>query len=70
VEFADQRGWRELTTGDLRVVAERDGFDVVLTADTNLRYQQNLPPADSPPPGSAAVARSPGSKDVKNIHDL
>jgi hypothetical protein len=22
--------------------AERDGFDVMLTADTNLRYQQNL----------------------------
>ncbi len=42
VEFADQRGWRELTNGDLLAAAERDGFDVMLTADTNLRYQQNL----------------------------
>ena len=42
VEFADQRGWRELTNGDLLAAAERDGFDVMLTADSNLRYQQNL----------------------------
>jgi hypothetical protein len=42
VEFADQRGWRELTNGDLLSAAESDGFDVMLTADTNLRYQQNL----------------------------
>ena len=42
VEFADQRGWRELTNGDLLAAAERDGFDVMLTADTNLRYRQNL----------------------------
>ena len=42
VEFADQRGWRELTNGDLLEAAERAGFDVLLTADTNLRYQQNL----------------------------
>ena len=27
---------------DLLSAAERDGFDVMLTADTNLRYQQNL----------------------------
>lgn len=42
VEFADHRGWRELTNGDLLAAAEREGFDVVLTADTNLRYQQNF----------------------------
>ena len=42
VEFADQRGWRALTNGDLLAAAEREGFDVLLTADTNLRYQQNL----------------------------
>ena len=42
VEFADQRGWRELTNGDLLSAAESDGFDVLLTADMNLRYQQNL----------------------------
>ncbi len=42
VEFADQRGWRELANGDLLEAAEGEGFDVMLTADTNLRYQQNL----------------------------
>jgi hypothetical protein len=35
-------GWRELTNGDLLSAAEQAGFDVMLTADTNLRYQQNL----------------------------
>ncbi len=42
VELADQLGWRELTNGDLLSAAEQAGFDRVLTADTNLRYQQNL----------------------------
>ena len=42
VEFSDQRGWRELVDGDLLTLAEQAGFDVLLTADTNLRYQQNL----------------------------
>lgn len=42
VAFADQLGWRELTNGDLLSAAESDGFDVMLTADTNLRYQKNL----------------------------
>jgi predicted nuclease of predicted toxin-antitoxin system len=42
VELADQLGWRELTNGDLLSAAEKAGFDLMLTADTNLRYQQNL----------------------------
>ncbi len=42
VVFADLRGWRLLTNGDLLAVAEAAAFDVLLTADTNLRYQQNL----------------------------
>jgi hypothetical protein len=42
VEFADQPGWRELTNGDLLAAAEFEGFDVMLTADTTPRYQQNL----------------------------
>lgn len=42
VEFADRRGWRELTNGELLAVAEAHGFDVLVTADLNLRYQQNL----------------------------
>ncbi len=42
VEFANERGWRELTDGDLLTAAERDGFDAMPTLDSNLRYQQNL----------------------------
>jgi hypothetical protein len=39
---ANDRGWDTLTNGDLLVEAERAGFDVLLTADKNMRYQQNL----------------------------
>ncbi len=42
VEFADRRGWRELNNGDLLAAAEAAAFDVLLTTDLNLRYQQNL----------------------------
>ncbi len=36
------RGWDTLTNGDLLAEAERAGFDVFLTADKNIQYQQNL----------------------------
>src|SRR5271166_2894982 len=39
---AKDRGWDTLTNGDLLAEAERGGFDVLLTADKNMRYQQNL----------------------------
>jgi hypothetical protein len=39
---AKDRGWDTLSNGDLLVAAERAGFDVVVTADKNMRYQQNL----------------------------
>jgi hypothetical protein len=39
---ARQRGWDKLSNGDLLAEAERAGFDVFLTADKNIRYQQNL----------------------------
>ena len=35
-------GWDTLTNGDLLSEAERAGFDVFLTADKNMRFQQNL----------------------------
>ncbi len=35
-------GWGELRNGDLLRAAEEAGFDVLMTADQNLRYQQNL----------------------------
>jgi hypothetical protein len=42
VTKAKDRGWDTLTNGDLLTEAERAGFEVLLTADKNMRYQQNL----------------------------
>jgi hypothetical protein len=42
VATAKDRGWDTLSNGDLLAAAERAGFDVVVTADKNMRYQQNL----------------------------
>lgn len=42
VTKAKELGWDTLTNGDLLGEAERAGFDVLLTADKNMRYQQNL----------------------------
>jgi hypothetical protein len=42
VTRAKERGWDTLSNGDLLAVAERAGFDVLVTADKNMRYQQNL----------------------------
>jgi hypothetical protein len=41
VTKAKDRGWDTLTNGDLLTEAERAGFDVLLTGDKNMRYQQN-----------------------------
>ena len=42
VRTAAQQGWDTLKNGDLLTAAEGAGFDVLLTTDKNLRYQQNL----------------------------
>lgn len=42
VTRARDRGWDTLSNGDLLTEAERAGFDVFLTADKNIQYQQNL----------------------------
>jgi len=39
---AIERGWESLVNGDLLEVAEAAGFEVLLTTDKNIRYQQNL----------------------------
>jgi hypothetical protein len=36
------RGWDRLTNGELLKVAEEGGFDLLLSTDKNIRYQQNL----------------------------
>ncbi len=42
VTKAKDRGWDTLNNGDLLNVAEASGFDVLVTTDKNIRYQQNL----------------------------
>jgi hypothetical protein len=42
VTEARTRGWDTLSNGDLLAEAERAGFDVFVTADKNIQYQQNL----------------------------
>ena len=42
VAFARQIGWHELKNGDLLLQAEQAGYDLLLTSDKNIRYQQNL----------------------------
>lgn len=45
VVCADELGWQGLENGALLDVAEKAGFDMLLTCDQNVRYQQNLPGA-------------------------
>ena len=42
VEEARARGWEELSNGELIDVAEAAGFEVMVTTDKNIRYQQKL----------------------------
>ena len=42
VTRADELGWQGLENGALLDAAEEAGFDVLLTCDQNLRYQQNF----------------------------
>jgi hypothetical protein len=42
VTEARARGWEELENGDLLREAEAAGFEVLVTTDRDLSYQQNL----------------------------
>lgn len=42
VKEARECGWDRLRNGELLDEAEKEGFQVFLTTDKNLRYQQNL----------------------------
>jgi predicted nuclease of predicted toxin-antitoxin system len=42
VTEARARGWEELENGELLTLAEAAGFEVLVTTDKNLGYQQNL----------------------------
>ena len=39
---AKAQGWDTFKNGDLLTAAEAAGFDVLITTDKNMRYQQNL----------------------------
>jgi hypothetical protein len=47
VHTAQSKGWDRLDNGALLNAAEEAGFDLVLTTDRRIRYQQNLKPAAS-----------------------
>jgi glutamate racemase len=42
ISFARRIGWHELGNGELIQKAEEAGYDVLLSTDKNIRYQQNL----------------------------
>lgn len=42
VSQAKSQGWDRLANGELLTQAERAGFDLLLTTDKRMRYQQNL----------------------------
>ena len=42
VDTAFERGWSTLQNGELLTRAEGAGYDLLITTDRNLKYQQNL----------------------------
>ena len=42
VDTAYERGWSELSNGDLLTLAEQEKYELLVTTDRNLRYEQNL----------------------------
>lgn len=42
VVTAYERDWSRLENGELLDAAEKEGFEVLMTADSKLKYQQNL----------------------------
>ena len=42
VRRAFQQGWAAKRNGELLILAEQAGFEVLVTSDQNLRYQQSL----------------------------
>jgi predicted nuclease of predicted toxin-antitoxin system len=42
IDTAYECGWQTLENGDLISTAEAAGYELLITTDQNLRYQQNL----------------------------
>jgi len=42
VKTAPEMGWAGITNGRLLDLAEQDGFEIMVTSDTNIRFQNRL----------------------------
>ena len=42
VDTTAERGWSTISNGELIQRAEEEGYDVFITTDQSIRYQQNL----------------------------
>jgi len=42
VDTTSERGWSTISNGELIQRAEDEGYDVFITTDQSIRYQQNL----------------------------
>ncbi len=42
VDTAYERGWARISNGDLLDYAEREGYELLITTDQNIRHQQNI----------------------------
>ena len=42
VDTASELGWSGLSNGDLVENAVQEGYEILITTDQNMRYQQNL----------------------------
>ena len=42
VQTADDEGWGQVSNGDLIDLAEKAGYQIMLTCDQNIQYQQNI----------------------------
>ena len=63
VDTVADRGWSDLDNGELIEKAEEDGYQVLITTDQNMRYQQNpqRPPARSRGAALHGMARYPAA---------
>ncbi len=67
VDTAAERGWAELSNGDLLDQAESEAYELLITADQNMRHQQDL----SRRPIAVLVLRSNRWPDVQpRIDDI
>ena len=42
VDRSAEKGWEQLENGELIRRAENEGYDVIVTTDQNMRFQQNM----------------------------